>query len=191
MGHKIFVSYKYSDNSVLPLPGKVWQNQSFVWEYVARFRDQIEQRGTSIYKGEHDNEDLSGCSEEYIWGKLKDKIYDSSVTVLFISPRMKNALLPDQSQWIPWEIAYSLRETTRSDRTSHPNAIVAVILPDSTGGYGYYSIIPRFKIVDANIANGYIERVNWNDFISNTTKYIEAALKNRDKIPPNDIVKTV
>lgn len=50
---------------------------------------------------------------------------------------MKEPHRYDKSQWIPWEISYSLRETIRSDTKSHRNAILAVVLPDKQGCYDY------------------------------------------------------
>ena len=49
----------------------------------------------------------------------------------------------DRDQWIPWEISYSLKETSRKNKkgeaiTSHTNAMLAVILPDTTGSYDWY-----------------------------------------------------
>lgn len=137
MGKKIFVSYKYADQDVEQLPGHNWLNPTTVRDYVNKLENYFEY-SDHIYKGESDNEDLSDYSENTIWEKLKDRIYDSSVTIIMISPNMKENNRRDRSQWIPWEVSFSLKETTRNDRTSHANAILAIVLPDRTGNYSYY-----------------------------------------------------
>lgn len=141
MGYKIFVSYKYADDSIYPPllnPLSMFSfNRSTVRDYVDKLESYFDHT-SNIYKGESDNEDLSYLSEDAIWERLKDRIYDSSVTIVMISPNMKEPYRSEHSQWIPWEIAYSLRETTREDRTSHSNAVLAIILPDRNHNYNYY-----------------------------------------------------
>ena len=107
MGRKIFVSYKYADENVYPVPN-VSDYRPKARDYVTWLERKFSERTDHIYKGEHDNEDLSDKSDEYIWTKLKDRIYDSTITIVFISPNMKEAYKWDKSQWIPWEIAYSV-----------------------------------------------------------------------------------
>lgn len=67
----------------------VYEN-STVRDYVTMF-EEILDPSDNIYKGESEEEDLSSLSKETIWKKLRDRIYDSSVTVVFISPGMKES----------------------------------------------------------------------------------------------------
>lgn len=139
LGKKIFVSYKYADDQVENLKSN---KNSTVRDYVDEFEDKLDS-SDDIYKGESDGEDLSELSDDIIWEKLKDKIYDSSITIVFISPGMRETQKKDRDQWIPWEVSYSLKETSRKNKngdsvTSHSNAMIAVVLPDENGSYSYY-----------------------------------------------------
>lgn len=163
MGKKIFISYKYKDSDVQELSGHSFWNPTTVRDYVDKLEDYFDS-SNHIYKGESDDEDLSYLSDDAIWDKLKDRIFDSSVTIVMISPQMKLQNRSDRSQWIPWEISFSLKETTRNDRTSHSNAILAIVLPDINGSYEYFfttsycgatihHIDKLFKIIRDNMFN--------------------------------------
>ena len=140
MGHKIFVSYKYHDADVQKITNN-YLYQDTVRDYVDQLQNYFD--GTDdIYKGEDDGEDLSKLSEDAIWSQLKDRIYDSTLTIVMISPNMKS-FSPDREQWIPWEISYSLKEVSRKNKagnmvTSSSNAILAIVLPNRNGSYAYF-----------------------------------------------------
>lgn len=187
-GRKIFVSYKFKDYDVKKLPDVT--QPTWPCDYVDYIKNKI-LSNDDVYKGENSDEDISSWPEERIWKHLKDKIYDSTLTILLISPNMKETGKRQRSQWIPWEISYSLRETTRNDRTSHNNAILAVILPDKKGKYDYYNKENLFPIVKDNITNGYIYIVNWDDFLKYPKIDIEMAFSYREKTPKYKIVKSL
>jgi len=140
MATKIFVSYKYSDRNVFPLKNQLEEvfAPTTVRTYVDKLEEYFDKTNFAIYKGESDDEDISHLSDNEIWEKFKARIFDSTVTIVMISPNMKEPNRHDKSQWIPWEISYSLKETTRNDRTSHSNALLAIVLPDSNGNYSYF-----------------------------------------------------
>ena len=201
MAHKTFISYKYSE--------------------AQQLRDDIiEALGddATYYKGERsDSPDLTDTSTENIKKNLKDMMYDTSVTIVIISPNMK------KSKWIDWEIEYCLKNITRKDRTSHTNGVVGVIMKYN-GGYDWfktttkkddgctsssykeelvYDIINnnRFnqnpkryscdicKTVDA-LTGSYIAYVEEETFLSNPSKYINNAYdKSENDADGYDIVK--
>ena len=103
MGREVFVSYKYSD--------------------AANTRDKLRLKlgkEGHFYNGEKGYSPLN-LANSTIKEYLKDMIFNTSVTVVVISPNVK------YSDWVDWEIRYSLREQKRQGITSHRNGIVCVV----------------------------------------------------------------
>lgn len=114
MARKTFIAYKYSEARGL--------------------RDKIIKtlgEDATYYCGETANSpDLTDTTTENIKKSLKDMIHGTSVTIVIISPYMKD------SKWIDWEIEYSMKEIERQDRVSRTNGIVGIIMK-SNGGYDW------------------------------------------------------
>ena len=106
-------------------------------------------------------------STENIKKNLTDMMYDTSVTIVIISPNMKN------SNWIDWEIEYSLKNITRKGRTSHTNGVVGVIMKFN-GGYSWLKTTSTNG--DGCTSSSYDESkvysiINNNRFNQNPKKY--------------------
>ena len=186
MAHKTFVSYKYSE--ARSLRDKIIDSLGADAKY---------------YKGEtSDSPDLTDTSTENIKKNLKDMMYDTSVTIVIISPNMT------ESKWIDWEIEYCLKNIPRKGRTSHVNGVVGVIMKQN-GGYSWiktrkeaddgcssvsYDSSKLFDIINENrfnqkpvkyscekcktvnaLTGSYIALVEEEDFLSDPQKYIDNA----------------
>ena len=148
MAHKTFISYKYSESREL--------------------RDKIIDalgKDATYYKGENvDSKDMSDYKRETIKANLTDMMYDTSVTIVILSPNMR------ESEWISWEISYCLKKITRKDRTSQRNGVVAVI-KKVNGSYSW------FKYSEGNGIKYHVKKVQdiiaKNHFNSNPPKKVD------------------
>lgn len=201
MAHKTFISYKYSE--------------------ARKLRDDIIVAlgdDATYYKGEtSDSPDLTDTSTENIKKNLKDMMYDTSVTIVILSPNMT------ESKWIDWEIEYCLKDITRKDRTSHTNGVVGVIMKVN-GSYNWfkktgtnchgsstvsYELDKVFDIISENHFNSnpkqwhcdkcktydwlngsYIAFIEQEDFLEDPQRYIDNAYdKSENDASGYDLVK--
>lgn len=201
MARKTFISYKYSESQGL--------------------RDNVIKimgDDATYYQGETaDSPDQTGSKVETIRENLKDMIFNSSVTIVVISPNMVD------SSWIDWEIEYSLKEITRGERTSRPNGIVGVIA-EHNGGYDWFVTLTErsdgclpsrsynesklYEIIKKNrmnkkqieyncevcktydsLSGSYISFVDEHRFLDNYEKYVENAYEKAQVIDEFNIVK--
>lgn len=103
MGRRVFVSYKYSD----------------AVSTREEIRKKLGKEG-NFYNGEKGFVALEKA-DATIKEFLKEMIFGTSVTVVVISPKVR------YSDWVDWEIRYSLRQPSRDGTKSYRNGIVCVI----------------------------------------------------------------
>lgn len=141
IARKIFVSYKYKDKNVCANPvSQFTPGEDTDFSYTPRHYVDIIINivgKDNIYKGELGDEAMDDFTDDTIDSKLKEKIFDSSVTIILLSPSMYDRTRLEKDQWIPKEILYSLKNKTRGDKKSRTNAMLAIALPDINGSYDY------------------------------------------------------
>ncbi|MBE8233751.1 MAG: TIR domain-containing protein [Endozoicomonadaceae bacterium] len=200
MARKTFISYKYSEA------------QGLRDELLSSLGD-----GATFYQGETaDSPDLTDTSTENIKSNLTGMMYNTSVTIVIVSPNIIS------SKWIDWEIEYCLKEISRQGRTSKTNGVVGVI-QKINGGYDW--LITRNKkddgctvrsIADSKLYNiincnrynrnnhayacdvcktynqlngSYFSLIDEEDFLSNPDKYIENAFEKSEAADEFDLTK--
>ncbi|MEO2211843.1 TIR domain-containing protein [Paenibacillus sp. FSL K6-1122] len=201
MAHKTFISYKFKEAQ---------QTRDRI---ISALKDDAR-----YYKGETSTSpNLTDRKTETIKFHLKNMIFNTSVTIVIISPNLK------QSNWIDWEIEYSLKEVKREESISRSNGIVGVIQKDYLGGYGWIlkSVVNAdgctsrsiddsklYDIINKNRMNlknpvyscqhcksvssmdgSYISLVTEDDFIAKPQKYIENAYEKSKRISDFNITK--
>ena len=130
MAKKTFISYKYDE--------------------ARELRDKIINAlgdDAKYYKGEGGySEDLTGCRADTIKRYLSNMIYDTSVTIVIVTPNMT------ESAWISWEVNYSLRKETRNGRQSQPNKLILVFDDNycSDLAYGCTDVNKIYKYLGIN-----------------------------------------
>lgn len=200
MARKTFISYKYSEARGL--------------------RDTIIQKlgkDSQFYQGEtSDSANLTDTKTENIKRNLADMMHNTSVTIVIISPNIK------QSKWIDWEIEYCLKEITRQNRTSKTNGIVCVIQKvngsynwfksnnqqaDGCSSFSYYEYLvydiisknrynqkpPKYscdtcKTINALIGS-YISYVEEETFLADPQQYIDNAFEKSEDVDGYELVK--
>ena len=141
MARETFIAYKYSEAQGL--------------------RDKIIEKlgdDASYYQGETaESPDLTSTSVENIKENLKNMIFGTSVTIVIISPNLKN------SNWVDWEIEYSLKEYKRGSTTSRTNGVIGVVMKVN-GSYDW--LISSFQNPDGCSTRS-IDNTRLYDIINN------------------------
>lgn len=202
MARKTFISYKYSESKNL--------------------RDRIvEAMGDDaiFYKGETaDSPDLTDLTAETIKNNLKNMMFNTSVTIVVLSPNMT------QSKWIDWEIEYTLKEIERDGRASGCNGVICVI-SKVNGSYDWlvtentsndnckvvnHKSEKLYEIINKNrynrkksshlcsscrtydrLKDSYISLIKEDDFLNDINTYIENAFDKSQRLDEFEIVKQV
>ncbi|GAB2027390.1 TIR domain-containing protein [Lactovum odontotermitis] len=194
MANKVFISFRFAD-------GKSYKDQ-----LVEKF----EELDYTINKSE--DEDRSEQSESTIQKYLYEKLADTSLTVVILTPeaieyhRSQNKI----DDWLYDELRYSL-EDREGNRT---NGAIALYTPDAKSFVivseteevitiadfenlvrkNMLNVKPDYKYCPTegrwnSMKDSYISLVSFDKFMNSPKQYIDSALEKRDRIGEFDLVK--
>ena len=204
MARKTFISYKYSES--------------------CEYRDKIIRSlgdDATYYTGETaDSPDISNLKVESIKNHLKDMIFNTTVTMVILSPSLT------ESKWVDWEIEYSLSKYSRDGKTSSINGLIGIV-PPCYGDYSWFIsthsnpdghetnnyineeartfrimyenrynqnpkeyACPRCKSVD-QLTGSYLSYVKLDDFCIDPDKYIENAYEKSQHVNSYDLRRKI
>lgn len=188
----VFVAYSFDDTNVAPLQGV--EGETSVKDYADFAEKKMKKCPHAIaevFRCKEDNSDLTGKTWVEIWGDVKELIYDTSATVLMISPGMKNDKLPAEAQWPAWNMYFSVHRMTRKDASVAYNPVVLVVLPDKNGSTAYFDKDKTFDILKNNIDNDYVYLTDWAMFSKYPDMCIDVAQQHKDATDPYKVCAVI
>lgn len=199
MANKVFISFRFSD-------GKKYKDI-----LVEKFKE----LSYTINKSEDKNR--SGMSEDTIQKYLYEKLSDSSITIVILTPNAINYHVKDNfsykkvyDDWLYDELRYSLEDRT-GNRT---NGIIALYTPEAKNYVisseseevtkisnfenlvrkNMFNVKNEFKHCkiesrwDADVDH-YISLIDFEKFINNPKHYIDLAIEKRNRLNEFNLVK--
>lgn len=147
--HNCFVSYHHARDQ----------------QYIEHLREKIAHLKVADYSLKTD---IGHLSDETIYRKIREKMYNCSITVVLVGERT------GYRKWIDWELWSSLRAYTHPKeplKSFRPNGILAIYLP-----------VPKHSIPDRlkdNLRTGYAVSMRWEDLDFDLEHKIHMAHMNR------------
>ncbi|MCT0042170.1 molecular chaperone Tir [Weissella confusa] len=195
MASKVFISFRYADGAEL--------KEALV--------NKFEELDYTINKSE--NENRSGMSEETIQNYLYEKLRDTSLTVVLITPQAVHHSRDYQrrvNDWMYDEIKYSLEDRV-GNRTNamimvytedakslviakEENGVTTISDFDNLARENMFNVKASKKVNPAptlydSLEDHYISLISYEKFLANPKKYIDNALAKRNRVSDFDLKK--
>ena len=207
-GHNIFVSYNHADKSVQDLGYNPQGTVDYAEEIERVLSNHTIVKNLVAERGEP-------TDREENLAKLEKEMAPSDVTILLLSPEMRDMDRPELEQWTPWEMLYSMNPKVRANPNVNRSAVLAVVLPDKNGSYdhvfkkgsnreivtdGLFTIVKQnmmnisepYTDVRGNIVikedSSFIPIIKWSYFHSNADHYVDVAWQHRRDEDMYDLV---